>query len=81
MTTKFSATQQALLDDLKTGLVISHFRGIGTRYSSSASLEDNKGNRVRTISISTFKALRNKSLLEKTSGDAFHSTYILKATI
>ena len=75
---KLSDTQQALINDLKSGLRIEYFRGIGTRFSSGAKLINENGQQVKVISKATFKSLRDKNLLSEYSRESYHSIYILK---
>lgn len=75
---KLSETQLKIVEALREGAIIDHFRGIGTRYTPSASLEDSCGKQIQTVSVATVKALRNKNILEEFSRDYTHSKYKIK---
>ena len=74
---KLSPVQTQIIKTLQGGAIIGYFRGIGTRYSKSASLETIEGIQIEKISVATLKSLRHKGLLEEYEREAFHSKFKL----
>ena len=79
-TAKFTDAQQKVIDLLCTGAVVSHFKGIGSRFSPSAQIIGLDGKCIKTFSVATFRSLRRLDVFEKVSDDGcFHVTYKLKS--
>jgi len=77
---KLSNTQNNVVELLKKGYTINYFRGIGTRFAPSATLEHNDCISSKTVSVATVKALRKYNLLEEVYRESYHSRYRLKLT-
>lgn len=76
---KYSETQQKVIKKLSEGAVISHFRGMGTRLSPSAYLQDKEGRKIKTISVATLMSLVvNSNILEEYDREMYHSKFKLK---
>lgn len=79
MTKSLTPTQQRFIELMAHGdYRLEHFRGIGTRYPAGTSVVDIAGARIMTIPISTFRAIRDKGLLQEERRDNTHTTYKLK---
>ncbi len=75
---KLTAAQQSVIDYLKDGATINYFRGIGTKYTPSASLEDANGCRIKNISVATLKSLRKIPMtITEYDRESYHSKFKL----
>lgn len=72
---KLSDSQNALLEKLKTGLTISYFRGIGTKYKPSADVINSDLQKVETANVATVKKLKKLGLITEYKRESYHSYY------